>query len=195
MTKRFTAPAKSRKRRLWPVVLAVLWLGLLVFVAIPTWQDVVRQNETIHQVEEELATLDQWTVAGLWLAPAVAQRSLPVNAAFSRLYPSSRERETLFLDLARVADESGVEDFGLSERRRLGQEGNDIWNMDPLGNGGDAGAGRPAATAWTEDGPVSAAISLDVPAVELDSYRVHPGQERIQVEMELDVYVNAETES
>jgi len=228
MTKRFKVPAWSRDHRVRLAILSVLWLGLLVFVAVPTWQGVIRKNTAIRKVEKELATLDQWTVAGLWLAPAVAERTLPVNAAFGRLYPSLRGREALFLDLARVADESGVEEFGLSERGAFGLESNDIWSMPPTGNMGEPGnAGPPTDEPPVDGTAVEAAVTLEVPSVDLASYRVrasfsgdfrraarflaglesieralkihslvvHPDRERIHVEMELDVYVNAETQS
>ena len=83
-------------------LLAAVWCALLFTVGIPAWQGVEMRNTEIRDLEARLAILDDWTVAGLWLAPAVKARTLPVNAAFSRLFPTQRGREELFLALARV---------------------------------------------------------------------------------------------
>ncbi len=200
--------------------LSVLWLVLLFLVAIPSWRAVVEKNQAIGALEKQLATLDDWTVAGLWLAPSVQERSLPVNATFSRLFPAERQREQLFLSLARVADESGVEDFGLSEIVDLMLTENDVWSD-----------GTTMAATVEDEPPTdgSAAVqnaepvmSLEVPSVDLASYRVtthfsgdysraarflgglinieravkvhslvvRPEKDGIQVDMELDIYVS-----
>lgn len=215
-------PAWIRHPRFRWLAVTVVWAILLVTVALPSWRGVIVKNRSIAAMEEQLATLDQWTVAGLWLAPAVAERSLPVNAAFSRLYPDARRREELFLDLARVADESGVEEFGLSESGADGFDANDVWSLPLETTGGTAGDDGPPDDGPPTDDQIAAAMTLDVPNVELDTYRikarfqgdygrtarflsgleqieralkvhslvVRPDREGIQVEMELDVYVD-----
>ncbi len=226
MSKRFELPAWTRNPIVRGAGLTVLWLVLLTMVVIPTWRDVVRKGHLIDEVESQLSTLDQWTVAGLWLAPAVAERSLPINAAFSRLYPSARDREALFLDLARVADASGVEEFGLSESG-TGFEANDVWSLDPTMARGEPGAEDPPTDEPPADGGYAQAMTVDVPSVELSTYRIKAGfsgdyrraasfmaglerieralkvhslvvrplREGIQVEMELDVYVDQSHQS
>jgi len=199
---------------------SVIWMVLLVTVAIPSWQGIRERNAEIHALEDRLATMDDWTVAGMWLAPSVRQRSLPVNAAFSRLFPAERGREELFLSLARVADASGVEDFGLSEANDFGMDGNDVWND------GSAMGTMDDAPPPTGDMPMQPDANLDmvleIPSIDLVTYRVkahftgdykrvahfmgglknieralkvhslvvRPEKDGIQVDLELDVYVS-----
>lgn len=226
MKKMREIPIWARNPRLRWAAGTVLWIVLLITVAIPSWRGVIHKNQTIDEMEIQLATLDEWTVAGLWLAPSVAQRTLPVNAAFSRLYPSTRGREQVFLDLARIADRSGVEEFGLIESGALGLEANDVWNMPATMTTSEPGD-EPPSDGLPADNGVAAAMTLDVPHVELSSYRiiakfnadygraadflagleeieralkvcslkVRPDGTGIQVEMELDVYVDQSYQS
>ncbi len=213
--KRWLANAKIR----W-ALFSVIWLVLLVTVAIPSWQGIRERNTEIHALEDRLATMDDWTVAGMWLAPSVRQRSLPVNAAFSRLFPTERGREELFLSLARVADESGVEDFGLSEANDFGMDGNDVWNDGTaMGTVDDA---PPPTGDMPMQPDADLSMALEIPNIDLVTYRViahftgdykrvahfmgglrnieralkvhslvvRPEKDGIQVDLELDVYVS-----
>ncbi len=199
-------------------LLTGVWLVLVVTVVFPTWQGVISRNNEIKIIEADLATMDDWTVAGMRLAPWVNQRTLPLNGAFSRLFPTERRREELFFSLAMVADQSGVVGFGLSEANETGMFGNDVWND------GTAMAGNDDAPPPT-DGSADALqpdLTLEVPKVELSSYRVkadfsgdyqrianfmnglknieralkvhslviRPERDDIQVKLELDVYVS-----
>ena len=199
---------------------STIWLVLLVTVALPSWQGVRERNEEIQVLEDKLATMDDWTVAGMWLAPSVRQRSLPVNAAFSRLFPAERGREELFLSLAKVADASGVEDFGLSEANSSGMDGNDVWS-DGAAMTDDGGAPPPSENPEM-DGDAGMEATLEIPQIDLTTYRVNarfsgdykrvshfmeelknieralkvhslvvrPEKNGIQVDLELDVYVS-----
>lgn len=200
--------------------LSVLWLVLFFLVAIPCWRGVIEKNQAIGALESQLATLDDWTVAGMWLAPSVEKRSLPVNATFSRLFPPERQREQLYLSLARVADESGVEDFELSETIDLMLTENDVWSD------GTTMAPQPVDEPPTDGSAavpgLDPVMTLEVPSVDLASYRVsthfsgdysraarflgglinieravkvhslvvRPEKDGIQVDMELDIYVS-----
>lgn len=204
-------------------LLSGLWVVLVVTVVIPTWQGVVKRNSEINDLETRLATMDDWTVAGMWLAPSVNRRTLPVNGAFSRLFPATRSREELFLSLARVADQSRVENFILSESNNLGMMGNDVW--------GD-GASMAQATEETpppgdEPSAMANVVTMNIPKVELSPYRVkaeffgdyqriaffmsglknieralkvhslvlHPQKDGVLVKLELDVYVSKTSQS
>ncbi len=171
MTQKMKIKGWLNNSKIRGVLLAGLWLVLLTTVAIPSWRGVIIRNSEISDLEERLATLDDWTVAGLWLAPSVRQRSLPVNAAFSRLFPSLRGREELFLSLAQVADESGVVDFGLSEMTNLGMIGNDVWS-----DGGNMGSEMEEAPPESDstDMPAQSAQgnALSIPSIDLKTYRV-----------------------
>ncbi len=163
---RWLANAKIR----W-ALLSVIWVVLLVTVAIPSWQGVRERNTEIRVVQDRLATMDDWTVAGMWLAPAVRQRSLSVNAAFSRLFPVERGREELFLFLARVADESGVEDFGLSEANALTMDGNDVWSDGATMGAGDDDTPPPTGDLGMPD-EVNLEMNRQIPSIDLMTYRV-----------------------
>ncbi len=202
--------------------LASVWVAVVVLVVVPVWRGVLQRNNEISDLETRLGTMDDWTVAGMWLAPSVKERTLPVNAAFSRLFPPERFREDLFLSLARVADQSLVENFTLCEAKGLGMENNDVWS-----DGTDMAAGD------TPPPPDGSAPGMDnvpemnIPKVELISYRVkaefngdyqriadfmnglkrieratkvhslvvRPQRESIKVKLELDVYVSKTSQS
>ncbi len=164
--------AQSKIR--WAAV-TIIWVVLLVTVAIPSWQGVQKRHAEINVLEERLATMDDWAVAGMWLAPSVQERTLPVNSQFSVLFPDRRNREELFLSLARIADQSGVADFGLSEANEFSMGGNDVWS-----DGAGMGTGSPTDNMGDPPPPTDGAMvdnamgpSIAIPEVELSTYRVN----------------------
>jgi hypothetical protein len=218
-----TAVVWMKKSKVRWGILSGIWLALVVLVVVPTWQGVVQRNNEIKDLEVRLATMDDWTVAGMWLTPSVKQRTLPVNAAFRRLFPAQRRRESLFLSLAQVADRSGVEDFSLSEATDSGMTGNDVWD-DGTSMAEDQSAPPPTDGGM---GAMGDEMALEIPKVELSPYRVNacfsgdyqrvarfmmglknieralkvnslvirPGRDGIQVQLELDVYVSKTSQS
>ncbi len=201
-----------------------IWLVLLMAVVVPTWQGVVARNVEITDLEDRLATMDEWTVAGLWLAQSVTERQLRVDTVFDRLFPDDRARGELFLDLARVADQSGVMGFDLSEANTHGMSGNDVWgDGTSMGTTDDTGMGDAPAAGGNNE-PV---MQMDLPQVNISSYRVNarfygdyqrianfmgglknieramkvhslvirPDKDGIQVDLELDIYVNQQIKS
>ena len=205
-------------------LLSGAWVLVVITLIAPLWQGVMFRSDEIKDLETRLATMDDWTVAGMWLAPSVSQRTLPVNAAFRRLFPSERMRENLFLSLARVADQSGVEEFNLVEANTSGMYGNDVW-MDGTSMAATPEAAPPPTGATAE--AMDAGVALEIPKVELTSYRVkasfsgdyqriahfmnglkhieralkvhslvvRPEKDCIQVNLELDVYVSKTSQS
>lgn len=114
LLERIRAWRPGRREIAWGAMAAV-WCGLLLGVALPGWRQVQQQHGEINQLEQRLADLDRWSVAGLWLEPSVAAREPQVASAWARLFPADRDREQLFLSLAQVADRSGVQAFQLEE--------------------------------------------------------------------------------
>jgi len=187
------------------IAVAVVWGGLLLLVALPAWRQAVVRHKEIATLEKDLARLNSWTIAGLWLKRSQDQVGPAINEDWERTFPAGRYREELFLDLAQVADGSGVENFNLEEldasdmltRQAIAQD--EVYPEDSY-------QGDVAAT----------------PQVSLDSYRVkasftgnyreaarfmgglqaidralsvhdlvvRPSGEWIQVDLELDVYVS-----
>jgi len=122
--------------------LAVVWGVLLLGVAIPSWRDVRQRQVEIEWLETRLADLDRWTVAGLWLEPAVLARESGIAAQWDRVFPPRRAREELFLRLAEVADRCGVREFQLEEIDEMGSFDMGTWSTatDPDPASADPGA-------------------------------------------------------
>ncbi len=117
-----TKPKGSRKgSRKWPLrsiiwsVGVAGWLGILFGVAVPAWQHAAVQHQEVQALEARLAELDQWTVAGLWLEKTLEPRQEAINPQWESLFPAKAAKGEFFLDLARVADKSGVGEFELRE--------------------------------------------------------------------------------
>ncbi len=206
-------------------LLAGIWLVLLVTVVIPNWQGVLQRNTEIKDLEVRLATMDDWTVAGMWLAKSVNERKVPVETRFSSLFPDKRARGELFLELGRVADKSGVEGFDLIEANSQGMEGNDVWgdgaSMAAIADDGAMGDAPPTGE------PMDLGMEMELPEVELTTYRlkahffgdykriarfmgglknieramkvhslvIRPDKDGIQVDLELDIYVSQTSQS
>jgi hypothetical protein len=209
---------RLKNPKVYRSAIAAVWIVLMVTVVAPTWQGVMANNDEIHDLETRLGTMDDWTVAGMWLAQSVNERTLPVNAAFSRLFPSERGREELFLSLAQVADKSGVDEFNLSETNVSGMDVNDVWTDGTDMAQNDTTAPPPMG----DDHFPGDEVVMDIPTVEMSSYRViarfsgdyqriahfmtdlknidralkvhslviRPERDAIQVDLELDVYVS-----
>ncbi len=207
-------PRRPGRRRLLTAAAAALWTAGLLGLALPAWQRSLRMHREIETVDRTLDELEHWSVAGLWLEQAVLQREPAVAGTWARLFPAERRREQLFLDLAGIADRSGVAAFALAEITRGGM---------PI----DAAGGYQEQV---DDAPPPMdddAASAQAPAAKLDSYRVRarfeggfddtaaflgglrrieravnvtslvirPAGSRLAVELELDIYVAEPTGS
>ena len=187
------------------IALGVIWACALLLVALPAWRQSLVRHDQVAELEKGLAELDSWTVAGKWLQLSQAEKGPLVTAAWEKTFPTMRNREQLFLDLARVADGSGVGNFNLEET-----------DTDHL-------------TAFLVSPPEESVfggsvygVPVEVPRVELDTYRVkasftgnynqaasfigglqvinralsihdlvvRPSGDKIKVYLELDVYVS-----
>jgi hypothetical protein len=176
-----------------------------------------QQHAEIADLEAQLADLDRWTVAGLWLAPALASREPAVTAAWHRLYPPDRDREELFLALAGVADRCGVEAFALEEDSAMDAMGSH-WSRPGATDPAMAADAPPSAdpeAGMMDTGPAPVAIALDRyrvrarfqadyariaafvaglqeldRAIDVRHLAIRPGKTGLDVEMEMQVYVS-----
>jgi hypothetical protein len=125
--------------------LAVVWGVLLLGVAVPSWRTVREQHADIRVLERQLADLDHWTVAGLWLEPIVRAQEPVLTAAWERRFPPERAREQLFLDMAQLADRCGLRRFQLEEIENFGTIDVGTWSTtdDEDGPPTDVPAGAP----------------------------------------------------
>ncbi len=194
-----------RKHLVWWLALGVIWGCALLLVVLPAWRQAIIRNHEIAALEKGLAELDTWTVAGKWLEHSQAKRNALVKVAWEQAFPDGRYREQLFLDLARVADRSGVGNFNLEETE-----------TDNL---------AAFLVSPPEDAVFGGAVygvPVEVPRVELETYRVkasftgnyretarfmgglqaidralsvhdlvlRPAGDSVKVDLELDVYVS-----
>lgn len=203
---------RLRSRRLLGVGLAAGWVALLALVAVPAWRSALERHREVQRIEGRLAELDAWTVAGMWLAPTVAERAPVVEADWKRAFPDRRLKEELFLDIARVADGTQVQEFELIEM--------------PVAEGeAPRGPLQERLSAQLGGGGVLDGVPVQPPQVSLATYRIkasfladydelarflggldrldralkihnlvaRPDKGRIKAELELDVYVSQET--
>jgi len=186
---------------------AVVWGVLLLGVAVPSLQDVRHRHAEIAALEQQLADLDRWTVAGLWLEPVVAAREPEVDAAWSRTFPPKRDREQLFLDIAAVADRCGVEEFQLEEVTDMGAFDLGTWSTtDEAGPGEESGmAGAdPSPTLTFQPYVLRASFAADYlrtaaflggleridRTLDVRRLAIRPARTGVTVELELEVPVS-----
>jgi len=154
MTANQKSPVWKRPILVW-IALSSVWAIALLFVAIPTWRTAIDHHREIQSLEKGLAELDTWTVAGKWLEKSMSQHAVEVEKAWTQTFPSQRNRESLFLDLARVADSSGVDNFNLEE---MISEGTAAFLVSPPQE--------------SQFGGSVYGVPVEVPQVTMDSYRV-----------------------
>ena len=194
-----------KSRILGWTTLTVAWIAILLLVALPAWQKSLAHHREIAQVEAGLAELDSWTVAGKWLELSQAEKGPIIDQAWQQAFPDRRDREQLFLELALVADHSGVDNFNLEETV---SEGSAAFLVSP-----------PEQSLF---GGSVYGVPVEVPKVELNTYRVkasftgdytqtanfmgglqvidralsvhdlvvRPSGDMIKVDLELDIYVS-----
>jgi hypothetical protein len=170
--------------------MVLVWLGLLLGAAVPAWRQAVDQHREVQALESQLADLDQWTVAGLWLEKTLAPRQAVIDPQWERLFPPESAKGEFFLDLARVADRSGVDDFDL--RELVPSDGPPI---------PDYGAGQaPPLTAYrvrarfageyAQVAEFLGGLKMIERAVSVHNLAIKPARGAVTVDLELDVYVS-----
>jgi len=140
---------------------------LLSLGTVAVWWRVACLRRETTDAQRQLARLQSWIETAAAVEPAVSDVAREIEARWSRMFPAERRREELFLDLARVADLSGVEAFDLEEE------------ATGRAAGGDDGAPPPAAPPpGTETGdkpwriPADAGLEVSAPTVVLEPYRI-----------------------
>lgn len=190
-------PGPPSRRALALAGLAAAWGVALVAGALPAWRQALSQHREVRRVEEQLGELDRWSVAGLWLQRTLPEREAAVNPVWERLFPAERACEQLFLDLARVADQSGVAKFELHELQadELAGEGPAVADEEPAAA---LGGYRVRARFEGDFAGVAGFLGgLDrlERAVTVHDLEMTPAKGVVQVELELDVYVSNEARS
>ncbi len=148
----------GRRRAFWSGLM-VVYVVLAVTVVAPMGRKTLRDHAQVKALEKELADLDAWTVAGMWLEPEVARRRPVVTEAWQKSFPAERNREELFLDIAQVADGCGLQGFQLKE----------------INQGGDSAPPPPLQQkldARGQDGGSVSGVPVMVPRIQLSTYRI-----------------------
>ncbi len=185
---------RSHRLALWSVG-ALAWLGILFGLAIPAWRHAVDQHHQVQTLEVRLAELDNWTVAGLWLEKSLAPRAAVINPQWQRLFPPQSAKGEFFLNLARIADVSGVGEFELRELER--PEGTTA-AMSASGSANSLSAYRVRARFRGDYAQVAEFLgglkTIDR-AVSVHNLTIKPARKAVQVDLELDVYVSTADQS
>lgn len=205
--------ARWKEGRLTRVVgitaVAVVWGVLLLGVAVPSWRKVERQHGEIQALERQLADLDRWILAGLWLEPVVVAQEPVITAEWDRRFPRDRDREALFLAMARLADHCRLRGFQLEEIQETGTFDMGTWSTtdDALAaiDAPPAGAPMPAPVTITLDpyrlqcrfiadftraaAYLGGLERLDR-VVDVRRLAIRPDRDGIEVELELEVPVS-----
>jgi len=215
-------PRLGQMPRYWKPVAGVLagtaWLAFVVTAVAPVVRDSLRGHREMGDLERRIVALGGWTGAKLLMERDLAENGPAIQAAWDRMYPGERGREHLFLELARIADESGVADFDLAEvlDLDLGPDEPDepqVDDFDPMAHDDPyAATGRAQAVAatveldsyrvkarWSGDYVRTAAFLeglREIPrALSVESLAVRSYLKGIQVEMELEVFFDVAPES
>ncbi|MBK8167090.1 MAG: hypothetical protein IPK64_14215 [bacterium] len=177
--------------------LAATWFLLLVVGALPAWQRALIQHREVRKVEGQMDELDRWSVAGLWLERTLPERAAAVDPAWNRLFPAERACERLFLDLARIADESGVSNFELHELR-IDELTDAVPGLPAEEPAATLGAYRVRARFDGDFAGVAGFLGglgrLDR-AVALHDLEIMPTKDSVHVDLEMDVYVSSKVRS
>lgn len=192
------APKTRLLRR--PVILGALtivWSLLLVVGAVPAWQQALRQHREVRKVEAQLVDLNEWTVAGLWLERSLAPREAAITPVWNRLFPAERRCEDLFLDLARVADSSGVDRFELHELKidEMVEAMPGLADPEPAANLSAYRVRLMFEGDFAQVAEFLGGVGRLDRAVAVHEMELKPGKDAVQVELELDVYVASTTDS
>lgn len=199
------------------IVAASAWIVLVAAGTIPAWNRTRQNAEQLAQTTARQAGMAEWLVAGEWLEGGVQEWEPKLAGEYDRLFPDRRERETLYLELARVARESRIAPLGV--REEVDPDEDWVANDFDDNEGDDWGE-----ESYDETSVVANQFAVELgelPGVELQSHRlvvefqadydrltrflaglreipralrVHcveasPGRDGVAVRMELDFYV------
>ena len=201
---------KSKTLRRWTGlgILGLVWLGVMFGAAVPAWRRAQAKNLEIGALEDRLAEMDRWIVAGMWLERSVTINAPQIETAWNNLFPEERNREDLFLELAAVADKSRVTGFRLQEVKDTRMQEDHLWLDRPDGDiaewmsgpiiGVDLGFYRIKANFRGDYRRVAeflGGIKKIDRAMSIHSLDVQPDEEGVKVELKLDVYVRETSQS
>ena len=110
---RFKLPLTKRRIRI--VLLLVAWGVVFFGGSLPTWRASYRNDGKIRAASDRLGSLSRMSVAGLWFDAALERWEPELRKEYDCLFPAAKQREELFLEIARVANGCGIDPFVLRE--------------------------------------------------------------------------------
>jgi len=187
----------------------LLGAGLLVAVGLPARRDASRNDHLAADMQAGYQGMERWEVDGAEIEQAVAAHGEDVARRWSRLFPADKGKDVLFLELARIADASGVSDFFLAEDAAEMGAGEPVRNDAPMDDGPptDGMEMQDAAPSVTVEGfRVRSRFQGDLAAtarflaglenveraLTVREIRIREGGQRLIVEMEMEFYVSQE---
>jgi hypothetical protein len=107
-------------RRQRAVLAATAGILILAFLlgSLPAWQRTQRNARQIVAREARTASLGEWAVAGFWMEAGARRWQRDQGPVYDRRFPDEKRREQLYLELARVAREVGIEPLSLCEGKQ-----------------------------------------------------------------------------
>ncbi len=154
----------TRERRILLAVGGVIVVATFLLGTLPAWQRAQYNARQIDNASARIASLGQWAAAGAWLEASAHQWQPAQDARYERRFPREKDREQLFLELARVAREAGIEPMQLRELPPLEDPGAVIESESPEEEILD-----PAVAELVDR---FAADTASLPTVQLQSYRL-----------------------
>jgi len=154
----------TRERRILLVIGGVIVTATFLVGSLPAWQRAQLNDRQIDKASTRLANLGQWAVAGAWLEASASRWQPAQEIHYEQRFPREKERDQLFLDLARVAREAGIEPVQLREL----PPPEDLAAPDDV----DSPAAELMDPAVAELIDRFAADAAGVPATDLQSYRL-----------------------
>ncbi len=193
---------------------AGVWVLLFLAGSLPALDHSYRNDRRLAALDRQAGTLTRWAAAGVWFEAAARLWAPALGAEYERLFPPEKDREQLFLDLARVARNSGITPIDLVEVPSYEIEADQDWSgsADASGQvtepdlqslieemapdlsrlpGSALSTHRIRARFGASYGELAHLLAgLDtIPrAVTLNRLQATPGAQGIDVEMELDFY-------
>lgn len=113
------------------IVIAVLAWGVLFFAgSLPSLKRTLDNGKKIKTVSERIEAMTAISSAGSWLEAVVEKMEPALIKEYDVLFPEKKEREELFLQLASLAGESGIDPFTLREIPILDSGGGSDGSVD-----------------------------------------------------------------
>jgi hypothetical protein len=123
MTRSDWTRALSRfQRPLLLIAVVAVSVTSILTIAVPSWRRASEDTRRIEATTARCEALNDWVAAGTWLDASARIWEPAQTQVYERRFPSHKDREQLFLALARVAREAAIEPLELREEAAVEDE-------------------------------------------------------------------------